>query len=244
VPYNLTVMMLLSAQSLAISIYPTLIREYDSGRGSIQDTVQRALRYLLLLSLPMAVGGMLLADRIIILLYGWEFAPAIPVMQILVWALPFMFLSEILGRTSVTMHLEKRMVRVTIIRALIGIGLNVALIPSFGGIGAATAAVVTWMVRIVLYTAIIGRAMLWKESIEPLLRVVGAGALMGGIVWLLRDASFLAALDDKITLLLLIGTGAVVYSVASLLLGAVSPGEARYVYDVARRRLGQLGRAK
>jgi O-antigen/teichoic acid export membrane protein len=244
VPYNLIIMMLLLAQSLAISMYPTLVREYDSGRNSIQGTVQRALRYLLLLSLPIAVGGMLLADRIIVLLYGQDFTPAIPVMQILVWALPFMFLGEILGRTIATMHLEKRMVRVAIIRALIGTGLNVALIPRFGVISAAATVIVTCLVGIVLTSMTISPAMLFKGNVAPLLRVVGAGALMGGVIWLLRDAPFLAAMGDKIALLLLIGIGAVFYGAASLLLGAISPGEARYVYDVTRHKLSQLGHRK
>jgi O-antigen/teichoic acid export membrane protein len=244
VPYNLILMTLLLAQSLAMSLYPTLIKEYDSGHGSIRSTVQRALRYLLLLSLPISVGGMLLADRIILLLYGQEFAPAIPVMQVLVWALPPMFLSEMLGRTSATMHLEKRMVPVAIIRSLIGIGLNVVLIPNFGVIGAATAAVVTWIVRIVLYAVIIGRASLWKGNIGPLLRIVGASALMGCAVWLLRDASLLTTMDDKIVLLLLISTGAAVYGVVTLLLGAISRSEGRYMYDVAQRRLAWLRRGK
>jgi O-antigen/teichoic acid export membrane protein len=244
VPYNLIMMMLLLAQSLSLSMYPTLVREYDSGRGSIQNTVQRTLRYLLLLSLPIAVGGMLLADRIIVLLYGQDFASAIPVMQILVWTLPSMFLAEILGRTSSTLHLEKKAARISIINALIGVALNVALIPGLGVVGAAIAMLITRLAGIVLLSMIIGPAMLFTGNVRPLLRVVGTGALMGGVVWLLGNASFLAATDDKIVLLLLVGIGAVVYGTASLLLRAISPGEARYVYDVTRRRLGQLGHGK
>jgi O-antigen/teichoic acid export membrane protein len=244
VSYNLILMMTLLAQSLAISMYPTLVKAYDSGRGSIQDIVQRALRYLLLLSLPIAVGGMLLADRIIILLYGQEFANAIPVMRILMWALPSMFLTEILGYALLTMHLEKKGVRIEIINALISIILNVTLIPRLGVIGAAITMVVTRLISIVLASMVIGPLMLFKGNIGPLLRVVGAGALMGGVVWLLRDAFFLVVLDDKIALLLVIGAGAVVYGVATLLLGAISPGEARYIYGVGRRRLRSLGGTK
>jgi len=244
VPYNLIMMMLLMAQSLALSMYPTLIKEYDSGRGSIHITVQRALRYLLLLSLPIAVGGMLLADRIIPLLYGQEFASAIPVMQILVWTLPPMFLAEILGRTSSTMHLEKKAARVSIVSALIGVALDVALIPGLGVVGAAIAMVFARLTRVILLSMIIGPAMLFKENTMPMLRVVGAGTLMGSVVWLLGNAGFLATMDDKIVLLLLVGVGVVVYSAASFLLRAISPGEARYVYGVTTRRLGRLVRRK
>ena len=244
VPYNLIMMMLLLGQSLAISIYPTLVKEYDSGRGSIQDTVQRALRYLLLLSLPIAVGGMLLAERITILLYGQEFAASVPVMKILVWVLPSMFMQELLGRTGYTMHLERKLARMVILIALISVTLNVALIPRLGVVGAAIVMVVTRLIAVALSSMIIGPTMLLKENVGRLLRVVGAGVLMGGVVRLLGGASFLAALDDKVALLLMIGTGATVYGAAVLLLGAISPSEVRYICDVARRGLGQLQRGR
>jgi O-antigen/teichoic acid export membrane protein len=244
VPYNLIMMMLLLAQSLTLSMYPTLIKEYDSGRGSIHNTVQRALRYLLLLSLPIAIGGMLLADRIVLLLYGQEFVPAIPVMQILVWTLPPMFLAEILGRTSSTMHLEKKAARISIISALVGVILDLALIPGWGVIGAAVAMVLARLGRVILLSAIVGPTMLFKENTIPMLRVVGAGTLMGSAVWLASQAGFLTTLDDKIVLLLLVGIGIVVYGAASLLLKAISPGEARYVYGLTARGLGRLVRRK
>jgi len=237
-PYHLILMMMLMAESMALSMYPTLVKEYDSGRGSIQGLVQRALRYLLLLALPLAIGGMLLAPRIIILLYDQEFAPAIPVMQILVWALPCMFLAQILGRTTSTMHLEKKAARVSLVNALISVALNMMLVPKWGITGAAITMVVTWLIRIIQLSRIIGPGMLFKGNSKPLLRVIGAGVVMGVVVWQLRDASFLLALDGKIALLLVIGAGGVVYGSTALLLGAINPSERQYMYDVVRRRLG------
>ena len=218
--------------------YVEILREFDWTRAETAFIYSiGAVVY----GVGSAVGGMLLADRIIILLYGQEFATAIPVMQILVWALPSMFLAEILGRTFLSMHLEKKGVRLAIIYALINMTLNVVFIPRLGVVGAAITMVATGLVGNFLSAMIIGPAMLFKDNIGPLLRVVGAGALMGGVVWLLRDVSFLAALDDKIALLLMIGTGAVVYGAAALLLGAISPSEARYIRNVAQRRLRRLG---
>ncbi len=240
VPYNLTFMMLLLAQSLALAIYPTMVKQYDSGRGSIQDTVQRSLRYLLLLSLPMAVGGMLLASPIIVSLYHQQFAPAIPAMQILVWGLPAMFILEMTGRTSTTLHLEKKIARLSIFNMVTGVILSVILIPWLGITGAAIALVINQWLRVFLESWIIGPALLYKGNGVPLLRVVVAGALMGGAIWLLQGASPLAALDGKIALLFLIGAGTVIYGVAALLLGAVTPGEARSMYDATRRKLYQL----
>jgi O-antigen/teichoic acid export membrane protein len=243
VPYQLTVMTLLLAQGLAISMYPALIKQYHSGHGSIQGTVQAALRYVLLASLPLAVGGMLLADRIIVVLYGQPFAPAAPVMQVLIWTLPPLFLAEILGRTSSTMHREKQAARASVIRAVMSGVLIVVLVPRFGVMGAAVATLLTRLVATVQSAVIIGPATLLEGNVGPLLRVIGAGAVMGGVVWRLRDV-FLTTPDDKIALLVMIAIGAAVYGAAALALRAIRPSEARYVYDAGRRGLAQLGRAK
>jgi O-antigen/teichoic acid export membrane protein len=237
VPLNMLLTMMVMAQSLAMSIYPTMVREYDSGRGSIQGTVQRAMRYLLLLSLPAAIGGMLLADKIILVLYGEQFAPSIQVMRILVWALPFLFFAEMMGRTSNTLHLENQAARVSIINAVISIILNVILIPRLGATGAAIAMVATRLISNIQATFIIGPAMLFKGNVVPMLRVVLAGGVMGGIVWGLRDLPFLVTLGDTIGLFVLIMVGAIVYGIAALLLQAIRPGEAHYVYGTIRRKL-------
>jgi peptidoglycan biosynthesis protein MviN/MurJ (putative lipid II flippase) len=161
-------------------------------------------------------------------------------MATLVWTLPFLFLAELLGRTSSTLHLEKASARLFVVRVVIGIGLNLILIPRYGVMGAAISAVVTAVVRIVLDTILIGPATLWQGNVGSLLRVASAGAVMGGVVLLLRRAAFLTRVSDATALSLLVSSGAVVYAASALLLGAVSPGEVRYVCEIARRRLKRI----
>ncbi len=237
VPYNLIVMMLLLAQSVALSIYPSMVKAYNTENGSFQDTIQRAMRYLLLLALPMAIGGMLLADRIILLLYGNDFVNAVPIMRIMVWALPLMFLAEILGRISITMHLERRAAAVTLLNALVAVGLNLILIPRYGALGAALVMVVSQFVNVLLDVLIIGPVMLFRGSLAPFTRLVGAGILMGSVVWVLCQLAFVQTLNSMVALLLLVGVGAIVYGLAALALGAVSRSEAAYLSGILRNRL-------
>jgi O-antigen/teichoic acid export membrane protein len=237
VPYNLITMMLLLAQSLALSIYPSMVKEHSSGTGSLQDTVQRSVRYLLLLSLPMAVGGTLLADRVILVLYGNNFADSISVMRVLVWVLPSMFLAEILGRASYTLQLENKVAKIVFINAAITLSLDLLLIPRWGIIGAACVMVLSRLISIVQTSVVIGPVFLYKGSVRPLLRVVFATFIMGFVIWCLRDASFLAALDAKLILFLLIFIGVGTFGLSALLVQAISPGEARYISDVVYRRI-------
>jgi O-antigen/teichoic acid export membrane protein len=231
VPFNLMLMVLVVPQAFALAIYPALIKEYRSGHGSIESSVRNAMRYVLLVSLPMSVGGMLLADRIILTLYGATFAPAIAVMQMMVWALPPMFLAEILGRTTSTMHLERITARVKVLSAIIGVALIVALVPSFGLIGAAATMVITQIVDVVFYSAVIGPRLLWQPT-GPFLRIALAAALMGIPLWLVRQADWVARLDRYVALAVLIALGATAYAAAALSMRAVSATELQHLSRV------------
>ena len=104
-PLALITMMLLLAQSISIAIYPSMVRGYQDGESTMQAMTQRFIKYLLIFSLPMAVGGCILAERIIVLLYTAEFLPSVPVMQVALWALPSLYLLELVSRTADTLHL-------------------------------------------------------------------------------------------------------------------------------------------
>lgn len=237
VPYNLILMLLLMAQSLALSMYPSMVIEYDSGRGSIQDTVQRALRYLLLLSLPLAIGGMLLADRIILLMYGQELADAVPVMRILVWSLPFMFLAELLGRVISTIHREKQDAMLVTFNGVLSVILTIICVPWFGAIGAAIVMVISQFINVFGSVIIIGPRLLFERNLVPLARIVMTSVVMGTIVWFAQNSSLLLMLDEKLALLALIALGAVVYAIAAIALRTISPEEARFLYGIVRRKL-------
>ncbi len=234
VPYNMLTTLLVMAQSLAMSIYPTMVREYNSGMGSIEYTVQRALRYLLLLSVPIAVGGGLLAERIILVLYGLPFAPSIPVMQLMVWVLPLLFISELLGRTANTLHLEDRVARMSIVMAIVNVGLNIVLITYLGVIGAVITMLLTRLIYMVLMVLIIGPDLLFSHNVLPLLRVVAAGTLMGVCVWFACHVPFITALPAIPELVVLVALGMLVYGIAIFMLGAVSRSETRYMYTIIR----------
>ncbi|MDW8145849.1 MAG: flippase [Roseiflexaceae bacterium] len=237
VPYNLVVMLLLMAQSLALSMYPSMVIEYNSGKGSIQDTVQRALRYLLLLSLPLAIGGTLLADRIIISMYGPELASAVPVMRILVWTLPFMFLAELLGRVISTIHREKQDAILVILNSALSIVLIIVFVPRLGAIGAALVMVINQFINVFGSVIIIGPKLLFERNLAPLGRIVMTGVVMGVIVWFAESNPLFSSLEAELAVLTLIALGAATYSVAALALRTVSPEEVRFLYGVVRRKL-------
>jgi len=243
VPWTLINMMLLVAQSIAIAMYPSMVRSYTEDPSSLPQVVWQSIKYLLIVCLPVVVGGTVLADRIIITLYEKTFVNSIPVLQVILWALPSLFLLELLGRVASTLHLERPAARINVINALITVALNLALMPTMGILGAALALVGGRAIRLAQYWRLIGNEYLVSQRWRVLLRVALAAAVMGASVFLLGQAPAFAAVDSKAGLVVLIGAGVVAYVVALLALGGIERREIEFLHSMALARLAR-GNAK
>jgi O-antigen/teichoic acid export membrane protein len=230
-PYSLIMMMLLLAQSMAIAIYPSMVRGYQVDRDSLSGVVGRSIRYLLLISLPIAVGGTILADRIVLWLYTKDFAPSIPVLRIALWALPSLFLLEILGRVANTLHLERPAAKINIVNAVITVLLNLILVPTMGVVGGALALVVGRAIRLLQFCLLVGNGLLVGREWKPLLKVIVAVGLMGMAIFFLRELPLIPC----------VGISAGLYGGLVLGLRAVNVRELRYLGTALIRRSGSRG---
>lgn len=240
VAFGLPMMVLPLAQSLGLALFPSLVREHASGAGSIRPTVQRAVRYVLLASLPMAIGGCLLADRIIRVLYTDAFAPSAPALRVLVWSLPPLFLSEILGRASSTLHLEARQARISIVTAMLSVVLVVGGVAAFGIVGAAVAFVLTRCYVVVATLRLIDPALVLDGNSGRLLRIGLAAVIMAAGVGSLLLAPGALPASPALSLIALIGAGAALYASAVLLLRVLAPEERRFLAESAVAALRRL----
>jgi O-antigen/teichoic acid export membrane protein len=239
VPWALINMILLIAQSIAVAMYPSMVRGYTEKPESLPQVVWQATKYLLIVCLPITVGGTVLADRIIITLYEETFASSIPVLQVMLWALPSLFLLELLGRVASTLHLERPAARINVINAVITVILNLILVPTMGILGAALALIGGRTIRLVQYWRLIGNDQLASQRRGSLLRVASAAAAMGATVFFLRQSPTFGAVDSKAGLLALIGSGAIAYVSALLASGSIERRERAFLRKIAMGRLAK-----
>jgi O-antigen/teichoic acid export membrane protein len=214
VSHNLILILLLLAQSISTALYPSLVRGYARDRQILEQIVPRAIKYLLVICLPIALGSTVLAERIIITLYGAEFAPSIPVLRVVLWALPAMFVLEVVVRVALMLHLERRAATIDLVNASITVALNLILIPALGIMGAALAFVLGRSIRLGQYVALLGLRRLLGERWMSLIRVMAAGLLMTLIIYPLRQ-----------NLPVSIGVGIASYGLLLLVLGGVDRAE-------------------
>ena len=100
---------------------------------------RQALRYLALVTLPIVVVGIPIAPIAIRLLYGPAFEPAALVFQILLVSVLFGVLGQAARNALLARESQSFLLKTGAVAAAASIGLDFALIPHFGAIGAAVA---------------------------------------------------------------------------------------------------------
>lgn len=139
------------------ALLPLIAYYHVSSKKSLKIAYERSFKYLLILGLPLAFGTTLLADRIIILLYGQQFSNSIIALQILAWDVLLIFLYTCSAFIIVSIDEQNKMAIIAGCTALINVVINLILIPEYSYVGAAIATIVAESFLLVSYTYIISR---------------------------------------------------------------------------------------
>lgn len=210
--YNLVLGFKPIPQLFMNALFPLISSYFVLSNDSLRIAYEKAFKYLFILGLPLSVGITLLADRIILLLYGEQFYPSIIALQVLAWDALLIFLYTCSAFILVSINKHNKMAFIAGFAALINIILNLFLIPSFSYIGSAIATIAT---ECFLFTSYIYLNSIYSYKIPILkitLRPIGASSLMG--LFLYQFGS--------INLILEISVAVIIYFVSLYLLGGFS----------------------
>jgi len=221
--YNLVFSAVLFSNVLNTALYPSLTRQAASAPQRLPHIYERALRYLMMLALPITVGVWALAEHVIVFLFKAAYLPAVPALQIVIWVVPLMFASEFLGYVVLVGGQEGRAARAITISSGLNVAFNLVLVPRFGFLGAAVMTVVTEAVLVGQYLWILRSTMRQMNWANTLVRPLVAALLMGAVVLALRP--HLPFLVNAV-----LGAGA--YGLFLLALGVVGKDEMRFVRGI------------
>ncbi|MFA5030413.1 MAG: flippase [Patescibacteria group bacterium] len=144
---------------------------------------QRAFDVLMMGAIPLLIGGLILAEPLIVFVGGNEYAAAAPFFRILIVAVLFLFFGSLSGYTVTAINEQRRMVWAYLSVAILGIVLYLILIPLYGAYGAAIGTVVTEG-----SIMLAGFVMIWKRArVLPSFRLFGkvlaCSLVMGGVLY-------------------------------------------------------------
>ena len=137
------------------TVYPALLRSYQADSARFDRDMLRLLRWLVVMSLVIAMPVWLMADQIIDVLYGDSFKGAAAVLSIHIWTAVFVFLGVAGGRWYIVRGLERLTFSRTLLAAALNVALNLKLIPLWGAVGAASASLVAQAVSGFLFLSLI-----------------------------------------------------------------------------------------
>lgn len=163
----------------AASIYPVISKLFISSPESLKIVYQKAFEYLTIVSFPIAVGTTLLADKIIHLIYKGEFVQSILALQILVWTVPVIFLSYMLGTMLASINQQKLAFKINLVGMSLNIGMNLILIPKYSFIGASLATVITSLVSLILCYYFISKFLFRLPFYKFIVKTIISSSVMG-----------------------------------------------------------------
>lgn len=184
--FNLMQALIFIPTVFSTAIMPIFAKLYVDSREMLAYSYKKSLKYLTIISMPIAVGTTVLSGKIITFIYGPAYVNTIPVLELIIWALPAIFLSYILGTSIASINKQHETVKATFMCLLFSTIGNYILIKMFGGVGAAMITVLNEMSMVIFYMYIMHKYGYSVPLRDILTKPFIASVLMGIVVYALN----------------------------------------------------------
>lgn len=127
------------ARAFTTAVFPYISRLYVRAEETFHRVNLHSIKFILAGLLPVVIGISVMSERIVLFLYGNQFASSVPVLQILAWLMIPQFLNPFLSHILFARHEQHRSLIVAAINLATFAGASFLLIPGLGPVGAAAA---------------------------------------------------------------------------------------------------------
>lgn len=158
------------------SYFPALIKE-AKDKNTLSEIFNRSLQNLLFWSIPITIGGFVLADKIILTIFGPKFTAGIPAFRILIFNCIIYFLSSAFTQLLFAVNQQKKVMKVFFAGALINTVSNIFIIPSFGIEGASLTTILAELV-VLFGTIMVSKKFISFELPKNLFPIIISGLIM------------------------------------------------------------------
>jgi len=207
-----------------VAMYTYLGRDTDPTVGAV---FQRSIKAAIVLLTPVAIVMGLLAEPVMKVGFGEDFASAAAPLRLLAPVAVALSVMTLTSSLIITRRSPKTMVKLTASAVFLNATLNVALIPSLEDSGAALAMLLTEVALVVASLWLASREVGGVDWLHTLAGPLGGGAAMAAVMVALGSLPLVALV-----------AGVAVYSAALAAVERVaSPGDLDFVVGIARKRL-------
>ena len=127
------------------SVFPAIIKSRSQNKaGVFQVRMQSFSDFMVGMAYAIVIPTVLCADVLIRAIYGEAFVEAADILRVHMWAFVFVSMGVTRSRWLVAENLLVTSMLTAILGAVVNVGLNLLFIPSYGGVGAAWATLVSY----------------------------------------------------------------------------------------------------
>lgn len=205
------------------SLYPAMSHYWHSNLEQLKISFQRAINYLLIISVPITFGVLVLAHKIV-LIFREGYTEATLPLQIAIISLVFIFLNFPIGSLLNACDRQKRNTLNMFIALIASIVLNLILIPTYQAAGAAFTVMTTNLLMVVLGLYWVKKTVKYnfKANIIVFLKTIFSALIMSGVLFYLKDS---------INVFLLALLGAIIYFLTLFLVKGFDKGDIKSVFN-------------
>ena len=189
--YKVVFMLLVIERVFYYVFFPILSRQHKQNPEKLVGSFNFLTRFLFALTVPITLGGLILAPAIVTFIYGQAFVEAARVLRILLLYFMVVPVNTVFGYGLIAIDQEKRFFKVIMITAAISAVLITVLGLRFGFGGAAVALLISESTSIVLMRKQLGQFVRFacvKYTLKPII----AGLIMALFLYVLPGWNVIA----------------------------------------------------
>lgn len=141
---------LIIPSTIAVAVFPLMSRLANIDNEQFKLVFKKTISLIMIIGLPLALGGILLANQIVPLIFGPDYSGAIPILRILMAMLLFSFPLFLLSNVIFAYNRQKELVKAYSTGIIANILLNLLLVPKFGAMGSAIATLISTLTIIII----------------------------------------------------------------------------------------------
>lgn len=211
------------------STLPSLSAAIKNGGEKVTRILELSFQFLWMAALPIVTGVWILAYPIIFIIASPEFLSRVEddyygsdiALKILAFAMFFSFLNSLFTYALVAVNKQSHLLWINGSAAVLNIAANFIVIPLYGFRGAGVITVLTEIYILTVAWLVARKYLSFKFKILPFVKIIVATAVMGVVVYFLREPSYHWLGFQNLNVLVLAVLGAIIYLALLYLFGAI-----------------------
>jgi O-antigen/teichoic acid export membrane protein len=170
-----------------MALFPVMSRQATEDKEALMRSTRFAIKFLVMLALPVAVMTTFLAPFLVLVLGGQSYLPSAAIaLQIMIWSIPFGWINSIVNYILIALGQQSKLTRAFVVGLSFNIIANIILIPYFSYVAAAFVTILSELVEGLVFMFYLERSLgsiRWIRLLWRLFAAAGAMFVLMGLAW-------------------------------------------------------------